>query len=225
MDPVHLQEFLSELYIGVHGLSLEAERAELRTVYRLGFTLEGMLKKMVEQPRLCTLSTLTAAAAALELLEQLCRSGFDPNLAQPPIRLLVVDDDPVARRAIGGALQLVFGRPDSADSGEAAVALAGEKTFDLVFMDVLMPGMDGFTACAKIHETAPNRRTPVVFVTGHNDMDVRKQADAAGGCGFIPKPVLSSEITLTALTFILRARLDRFKTPQSAEPVSQPAPH
>jgi CheY-like chemotaxis protein len=129
-----------------------------------------------------------------------------------------VDDDPVTRRAISGSLQLVFGRPDSAESGEAALALAAEKSFDLVFLDVLMPGIDGFTTCSKIHETAPNRRTPVVFVTSHNDMESRSQAVVSGGCGFIPKPVLASQITLTAFTFLLRARLNK------SEPAPAPAP-
>lgn len=153
-----------------------------------------------------------AAAAALELFEELCgRAGANPDLAHPPVRILVVDDDPVARRAISGSIQLVFGRPDNAESGEAALALAAEECFDLIFLDVLMPGVDGFTACKKIHETALNCRSPVVFVTSQNDMDSRSQAVASGGCGFIPKPVLPSQITLTTLTFILRARLNEFE--------------
>jgi len=124
------------------------------------------------------------------------------------MRFLVVDDDPVARRAISGSLQATFGRPDSAESGEAALALAGEKQFDLIFMDVRMPGMDGFKCCSKIHETAANSKTPVVFVTSHGDLESRAEAIMAGGSGFIPKPVLSSEIRLMALTFSLRGRVD-----------------
>jgi CheY-like chemotaxis protein len=104
---------------------------------------------------------------------------------------------------------LVFGRPDSADCGEAALALAAQKPFDLIFLDVLMPGIDGYTTCQRIHETALNRHTQVVFVTSHSDIEARPQAEAVGGCGFIPKPVLASEIMLTALTFVLRARLNQ----------------
>jgi len=220
--PADLEKFLADLCAGVHKLNEEAERAELRTVYRLGFTLEGMLKKLLEKPALRTTpSALNAAAAALELLEQLCRNGFASNLSEPPLQLLVVDDDPIARRAVCGALQLAFGRPDGADSGEAALALATEKAYDLVFMDVLMPGMDGFTSCSKIHETTPNSQTPVVFVTSHQEPDARARAEAAGGCCFIPKPVLSSEIMLTALTFILRARLEQSQTPKRTEDAAE----
>ena len=168
-----------------------------------------MLKRLLECPNLCTASTLDAAAGALDVLDELCRARTDLDLAQPALSLMVVDDDLVARRAISMSLQLVFGRPDSADSGEAALALAGKKTFDLIFLDVRMPGMDGFAACSHIHATALNPLTPVVFVTGHSDTRSRAEAADAGGCGFIPKPVLASQIALVALSYILHGRLAR----------------
>jgi len=208
-EPGELQEFLGELFVGVHSLVLEAEQAELVTVSRLSSALEGMLKKLLENTELCTPSTLNTAGTALDLLDDLCWTGCDPDLADPPVRLLVVDDDPVARRAVCGSLQLAFGRPESAESGEAGFALAAEKSFDLIFLDMLMPGIDGFTTCRKIRETHLNVDTPVVFITGYDDIHSRTQAAVSGGCGLIPKPVLASQITLTALTFILRARLNQ----------------
>ncbi|HEU0039993.1 MAG TPA: response regulator, partial [Verrucomicrobiae bacterium] len=180
-EPAELQRLLCELFFGVRSLSLEAEQTQRRTVSRLGSALEGMLKKLVENPKLCTPSTLNAAAAALDLLDDLCWTGFNPDLANPPVGLLVVDDDPVARRAVCGSLQLAFERPESAESGEAACALAAEKTFDLIFLDVLMPGIDGFATCRKIRETGLNLGTPMVFVTGYDDMQSREQAAVSGG--------------------------------------------
>jgi CheY-like chemotaxis protein len=209
--PTDLSEFLGELYVGIHSLKADAERAELLALSRLSCSLEGMLKKLLESPKLCTPSTLDTAATAFELLVKLCRARSNPDLTRTPIHLLVVDDDPMARRAIGGALQLVFGKPESADSGEAALALAAEKPFDLIFLDVMMPGIDGFAACPKIHETGPNGQTPVVFVTSSDNQKSRSQAAGAGGCGFIPKPVLPSQITLTAWTFVLGNRLEKLK--------------
>ena len=73
-----------------------------------------------------------------------------------------------------------------------------------------MPGIDGFTTCKRMRETSLNSSTPVVFVTGYDDLHSRKQAAVVSRCGLIPKPVLASHITLTALTFILRARLNEF---------------
>src|SRR5205814_9637459 len=90
---------------------------------------------------------------------------------QPRNRLQLVDHDPLSRRAHCGSPQLAFGRPDSDDSGEAAVTLADEKAFDLIFLDVMMPGMDGFAACERIHERELNQNTPIVFVTSNTDLD------------------------------------------------------
>lgn len=193
----------------VHLVCAQAEQAQLEAAFRLGSALESILKKLIEQPKSWTPSTVQTAAAALDLLLDLCRIGANPDLAQPPVQILVVDDDPVARRAISGSLQLGFGRPDSVESGEAALQLANEKPFDLIFLDVRMAGMDGFAACSGIHETRRNRRTPVVFVTNYDDLESRAKAAAAGGCGFIPKQVMASQIKLVALSFILLGRLDR----------------
>jgi len=77
-----------------------------------------------------------------------------------------------------------------------------------LFLDVIMPGMGGFHTCVKLHESAPNRRTPIVFVTSQDDPISRAEAVASGGCGLIPKPVLPCEIMLLALTHTVRSRLE-----------------
>jgi CheY-like chemotaxis protein len=200
-------EFLGDLYLAVHAVCFEAQHAALDAAFRLGSALESMLKKLLEHPKSWTPSNVQAAAAALDLFLDVCRTGANPDLAQPPVQLLVVDDDPVARRAISGTLQLAFGRPDSAESGEAALRLAREKPFDLIFLDVQMPGMDGFAACSRIHQTRCNHLTPVVFITGSDDPDSRAKAATSGGCGFVSKQVMASQLKLVALSFILRSRL------------------
>jgi CheY-like chemotaxis protein len=208
-SPGGLKELLGDLYLDSHRLRSDAGRAELSAALRLAAALEAMLKKLFDCPKLCTPSTLDAAAGALDVLDELCRARTDLDLAKTAVRLLLADDDPVACRAIAVSLQLVFSRPDSANSGEAALALAGKRGYDLIFLDVAMPGMDGFAACAQIHRTDLNRLTPVVFVTSHNDTVSRAQAAVSGGCGFIPKPVLASQITLVALSYILHGWLGR----------------
>jgi CheY-like chemotaxis protein len=208
--PDRLQELVTGLYVAVHSFTVESKRADCPTVHRLGTALEAMLKKLMEKPQFCTPSVWNAALAALDLLTDLsCRNGSDPGLAEPPPRILVVDDDPVARRAISGAVQLVFGKPDNAGDGETALSMASEKAFDLILLDVMMPGVDGFVTCSKIHQTRLNRETPIVFISNHDDAASREKAALSAGRGFIPKPVFSSQITLTALTSILRCRLEQ----------------
>ena len=109
-----------------------------------------------------------------------------------------------------------MGKPEIAESGEAALALAETRAFDVIFLDVIMPGMDGFATCSKIRESSLNSTTPVVFVTSQSDAESREKSVRFGGNGFITKPVLPAEIFLTALTFALRARMDEFALPLSA---------
>jgi CheY-like chemotaxis protein len=144
----------------------------------------------------------------VDLLDDLCVAGVRPDLADNPrVNILVVDDDPLTRRAISVALQTAFLKPDNAEDGESALTLAAEIPYDVIFMDVQMPGIDGFTACAKIHETIPNRTTPVVFVTSQTDAASREKSTASGGRDFVTKPFVFVEITVKALMFALRNRL------------------
>ena len=128
---------------------------------------------------------------------------------------VAVDDDPVARRSVVCALQTTFKRPASADGGAVALTLAAEKPFDVIFLDVQMPGMDGFEVCSGIRNTIPNHATPVVFVTSHDDFNARTQMSLSGGSDFVVKPLLTSEITVKALTFALRGRLQKLETVQA----------
>jgi CheY-like chemotaxis protein len=200
------QDMLGQLFIGVHELTLQTKRDGQKTAHRLSATLEDLLRKLLERPALCTTFVLDAVNDGLDLLGELHAFGADPELLEDTFRILVVDDDPIALRAVAGSLQLVFGRPERAESGEAALELTGETTFDLILLDVVMPGMDGFETCAKIRQTHTNRETPILFVTSHDDEPSRRKALAVGGCGFITKPVLPKEILLRALTLMLRQR-------------------
>jgi len=201
------QEILGELYLGLNVVRSEAARAGLKAICELASALGKLVSKLLDKPGLYTPSVLQAITAAIELLEEFARGGVEADVARPSVRVLVVDDEPLSRRAIANALQLAFGKPDTAENGEAAVSLAQSKVFDVIFLDILMPEMDGFETCSKIRETKLNGTTPIIFVTGQKDVESRGRSFESGGNGFISKPVLPAEIFLTALTFALRARI------------------
>jgi CheY-like chemotaxis protein len=209
-DEVVRQEMLADIYLRIHALNPKTDSATIHPAIQLSGALQGLLRKLLQDPQNATPSTLVTLAAGVELLHDLCDAGLRSDLlTNPPIRMLVVDDDPIARRAVAGALQMAFEKPEAAASGEAALAAATARPFDLIFMDVQMPGMDGFTACAKLHETGLNRTTPVVFVTGRSDFEARAQMSRSGGSDLVSKPFLKSEITVKALTFVLRGRIEK----------------
>jgi CheY-like chemotaxis protein len=207
-DEATRQEVFGELYVGLHSLTEDAERASLKAVHQLASATMKLVRKVLEKPSAFTPSVFNAIGMAIQLLESLASGNADVDPVMDGVRMLVVDDDAFSRRAIANAVQLQFGKPKTADSGERAIELAAGKAFDVIFLDVLMPGIDGFAACAKIRETSENSSTPIVFITSLSDTASREKALSCGGSGFITKPVLPAEVSLQALTFVFRNRLE-----------------
>ncbi len=206
------QSLLADGFLRVNSLISGPGPQVVHPAYQMSAALEGLLRKMLQNSGHATPSALDTVATAVALLTDLCVPGLKADLAiDPPIQMLVVDDDLVARRTLVGALQTAFNKPDSAENGETALALALGKPFDVIFLDVVMPGMDGFELCKKIRATVANRAAPVVFVTGQSDFDARAQMTRNGGDDLIGKPFLTSEITVKALAFALRGRLRQLK--------------
>ena len=207
------QILLADGFLRVNSLIPRPGPEVVHPAYQMSAALEGLLRKMLQNSSHATPSALDTLATAVALLTDLCVPGLKADLAiHPPIHMLVVDDDLVARRTLVGALQTAFKKPESAENGEAALALALKQSFDVIFLDVVMPGMDGFELCKKIRETVPNRATPVVFVTGQSDFEARAKMNHHGGDDLMGKPFHTSEITVKALTFALRGRLQQLKT-------------
>jgi len=74
-----------------------------------------------------------------------------------------------------------------------------------------MPGMNGFELCSKLRGLPQHKKTPVVFVTGLNDLESRANSMVSGGNDFIAKPFLFIELAVKALVYIHRARLSSVK--------------
>jgi CheY-like chemotaxis protein len=223
---------LRELLEGAELIKQSSDLPHLRSAKLLASALHGLLKQLSLKAAHITPSVLRTAAAAVDLLEFLSARTPRPDLANaPPVRLLAVDDEPISLRAVAFALKKAFNGSDVAVDGQSALALAIQQPYDVIFLDIEMPGMDGFELCAKIHETAANRTTPVVFVTSHTDFDSRAKCALLGAQDLIAKPFLAFEITLKALTLVLRAREEResksaqneHETPDVEMPTAAPA--
>ena len=222
-DQALRQEKLRRLNGQLRTLKGMAGLPELFPAWQLASALEWLLKQLADQADKVTPSTLRTVAAGLQMLDPLCRPGLDLDLClNPPIRFLSVDDDAISRHAVSFALKKAFSQPDVAANGEAALALASQIVYDVIFLDVQMPGMDGFELCSKIHETQLNRATPVVFVTCHSDFDAHAKSALCGGTDLLGKPFLTFEITVKALTLALRARL--LPCGESSAPANTPLP-
>jgi CheY-like chemotaxis protein len=89
-----------------------------------------------------------------------------------------------------------------------------EKThFDLIFLDVEMPGLSGLELCSHIRQTTTNRSTPVVFVTAHSDFERRARSVLSGGNDFIAKPFLPIELAVKTLILLFKGKEEPLSTP------------
>lgn len=109
-------------------------------------------------------------------------------------KVLVVDDSVADLKNIEAIITDAGYQVISATSGEQAVTIAKTQHPDIIFMDVIMPDMDGFAACREITNDAATKDIPVVFVTSKNQKADRMWAQLQGGKAFITKPYQADDI-------------------------------
>lgn len=103
--------------------------------------------------------------------------------------LLIIDDDPVLRLMMGEVLREAGLRIIEADSAEAGLRCFDEASVDLVLLDVMLPGMSGFQACARIRARPRGETVPIIVMTGRDDRDAIVDAFESGATDFLTKPV------------------------------------
>lgn len=199
---------LQALYHRVHPLTGNAAIAGLVHIAQMSDALEFLLKELFEKPKNLNASTLRTVASAVDFLGFLFEHGVKPEKQDlPPPKILVVDDEAISRRAVTYALEKAKLKCDACDDSNRALNLATDNRYDLVFLDVDMPGMNGFELCTKLRALPQHKKTPVVFVTSLNDFESRANSSVSGGNDFIGKPFLFIELAVKALIHLQRSRL------------------
>lgn len=103
-------------------------------------------------------------------------------------KLLVVDDQPINIQVLYQAFSADY-QVFMATSGAQALTICREKLPDLVLLDVIMPGLDGYEVCAQLKAEETTRNIPVIFVTAHNDPAEEERGLDVGAVDFISKPI------------------------------------
>jgi CheY-like chemotaxis protein len=107
-----------------------------------------------------------------------------------PMRILVVDDDDTNRLVVRLLMERRGHEIIEAESGETALKALSDEKIDLVFMDLSMPGMDGFETVQRYRSTSQHLpQIPIIALTAHNTQDYRARSIAAGMNGLIGKPL------------------------------------
>jgi DNA-binding response OmpR family regulator len=124
-------------------------------------------------------------------------------------RILVADDDPVILRLLQVNFRLEGYQVETASRGEDALVLARESVPDLILLDVMMPGVDGWEVCRRLKEDPATAGIPVIFLSARAQDEDRKRGHALGVTEYVTKPFDPGRLVQT-----VRRVLDAAKHPR-----------
>jgi two-component system sensor histidine kinase/response regulator len=129
----------------------------------------------------------------------------EPELAG--CRILIVDDDRINVRILQNILKPEGFNLHVAHSGEEALEVYSEVAPDLVLLDVIMPGINGFETCRTLRQRHGAALAPVIFITAKSESDDVIEGLAAGGVDYLPKPFKAREALARLRTHLLNRLL------------------
>lgn len=119
-------------------------------------------------------------------------------------RLLIVEDDRDLARNLIDYLELQGYVPDYAPDGHAALRLLGSNTYDLIVLDLMLPGIDGIGICKRVRQDLLSA-VPIVMLTATDDVDTKISAFDIGADDYVIKPVALRELEARIRALIRRA--------------------
>ena len=128
------------------------------------------------------------------------------RLKDVPRSVLIIEDDPRIRRILQMTLQREGLEVAEAESGEGGLEHLGERDFDVVLLDLMLPGKDGFEVCREIRRTS---NVPIIMVTARGDSHDVVAGLEAGADDYVSKPFVAKELSAR-----IRALARRTRTPE-----------
>lgn len=114
-----------------------------------------------------------------------------------PQRILVIDDDQVIRQFVAVVLEPAGFTVHSAPDGAEGLAMAAAEPPDLVLLDVMMPGLDGYQVCQALGQEEATAAVPVIMLTASPEPALNRKAYAAGAKACVPKPFRAESLIAT----------------------------
>ncbi|HLP78191.1 MAG TPA: response regulator [Candidatus Paceibacterota bacterium] len=177
-------------------------------IAQLSSVFEELLFQLNETPAKINESTLHTTESTVALLsESLSRADQADEQCLSPTAILVVDDDAVSNRALYLALSRYRLSPTFALDPFVALKKARQTSYDIVLLDINLPGMDGINMCEQMRKLPLHQHTPVIFITSHMEFEPRARSILRAGDDLIMKPILPVELTVKVIANSLRRRL------------------
>lgn len=123
------------------------------------------------------------------------------------VRVLVVDDEPGIRQSLSGVMEDEGYVAHAVESGELCLEELWRHSYELVLLDVWLPGIDGMETLTRIQEIPLPDRPSVVMVSGHGNIETAVKATKLGAFDFLEKPLSIEKVTVVAANAVKQRRL------------------
>jgi CheY-like chemotaxis protein len=199
---------LQNFYRKIHFIAATAGLAQCHHLAQMACAFEALLFELSSRPAAIGPSVSRTIASTVDCLALLFDCARETDVETPlSMQALVVDDDALSNRLVVSALQRAQLQARSADDPLVGLQWLKETHFDLVLLDIEMPGMDGFELCRRLRLLPGYKKTPVIYVTGHSDFDNRARSVLSGGDDLISKPIFPMELAVKAVTLLLKRKI------------------
>ncbi len=109
------------------------------------------------------------------------------------VKILIVDDDPTIVKFLGANLKASGYEPVVANNGSEALSMVKEEVPDLIILDIMMPGIDGYETCARLRKKPEYKKTPIIMVSAKTSPLDEVKGILAGCTTYLTKPVETEE--------------------------------
>ncbi|MCF2863405.1 two-component sensor histidine kinase BarA [Pseudoalteromonas sp. Cnat2-41] len=181
----------------------------------VGSGADGCLSKPINHRKFCEM------LAAPFRLDHPTIHTHDHHTTRLPLKALVVDDNDANLKLICALLEEQVESLDTAHNGAQAVEVCKSHRYDLIFMDIQMPIMDGITACKLILESSLNEDTPIIAVTAHALDGEKEQLKHVGFASYLTKPLDEDMLSDALLHYAPNDKLARERV-SAKPPLSEP---
>ncbi len=120
------------------------------------------------------------------------------------MKALIVEDDPDARKVLSLILKLDGYQIHSAPGGQEALNVLADLVPDVILLDVMMPGMDGYQVCQWVRSNPAVRHVPVIMLSGKADPESVARGMEVGADEYLSKPITPSNLTKQLKTVLAR---------------------
>jgi CheY-like chemotaxis protein len=177
-------------------------------IAQLSGTLEALLFKLQENTSDINKSSQhTVADTVAFLAECLTRAEEADEQCMSPTPVLIVDDDAVSNLALTYALRKANANATTVLDPFTALKKLNQATFDVVILDINLPGMTGLALCEEMRKLPQYADVPVIFVTGYPEFKFRPNPALRPDDDWITKPVLPVELAVKVVAYAMKRRL------------------